>query len=318
MIDAVRFPRKTATMAKSKNIARVGVVDVGSNSVRLVVFDGLARSPAYFYNEKVLCGLGRGMADTGVLHPEGRERALAAIHRFAALARGMGIAGLTGVATAAVREASDGPDFVEQVRSETGLDLRVIDGKQEAQLSAKGVLLGWPEAEGVVCDIGGSSMELAQLQGGIIGACETSELGPLKLADFHGDDTALTEHIRRKVSALLDAVPFPAGGQLFLVGGSWRALARIDMLRREYPFKVLHEYTLTPTQMDETIKWMRAQDLDALGQATSTSAERLRLLPIASRVLEELVAQAEPGLIAISSYGLREGMLYEIMPASMR
>ncbi|MGL4280840.1 MAG: exopolyphosphatase, partial [Albidovulum sp.] len=118
---------------------RIGVVDVGSNSVRMVVFDGAARSPAYFYNEKVMAGLGQGLAETGRLNPKGRERALAALKRFAALAKGMSLPPLPCVATAAVREAADGPEFQAQVERETGLKLWVIDGQEEARLSAQGV-----------------------------------------------------------------------------------------------------------------------------------------------------------------------------------
>jgi len=132
------------------------VIDVGSNSVRLVVFDGAARSPAYFYNEKVLCGLGRDLKETGRLHVEGRASALAAIQRFVALAVQMKLTVLSAVATAAVREAEDGPDFVAEVLETTKLPVQIATGQEEAKLSAQGVLLGWPEAEGLVCDIGGS------------------------------------------------------------------------------------------------------------------------------------------------------------------
>ena len=110
----------------SGELTRVGVVDVGSNSVRLVVFDGISRSPAYFYNEKVLCGLGAGLAESGHLNPEGRIRALAALRRFAALTEGMGAGALTGVATAAVREARDGPEFTAEVLRETGIELQDV------------------------------------------------------------------------------------------------------------------------------------------------------------------------------------------------
>lgn len=150
-------------------LSRVGVVDVGSNSIRLVVFDGAARSPAYFYNEKVMAGLGAEMASTGKLNPKGVERGFAALSRFAALAKGMDIEPLTCVATAAVREAEDGPAFQQRVERETGLKLLVIDGEEEARLSAQGVLLGWPEASGLVCDIGGNSMELAEVANGKVG-----------------------------------------------------------------------------------------------------------------------------------------------------
>ena len=178
------LPRLRIDEAAMARLKRIGVIDVGSNSVRLVVFDGMARSPAYFYNEKVLCGLGAGLGETGRLSPEGRVKALAALHRFAALAGRMELSGLIAVATAAVREAADGPAFCDQVERETGLQLHVASGSEEARLAAKGVLLGWPEADGLVCDMGGASMELAHLSGGEIRACATSPLGPLQLADI--------------------------------------------------------------------------------------------------------------------------------------
>lgn len=293
---------------------RIGVVDVGSNSVRLVVFDGMSRSPAYFYNEKVMCGLGAGLAESGRLNPEGRVRALAALRRFAALNEGMGAGALTGAATAAVREASDGQEFVSQVQREIGIDLQVISGVEEAEYSAKGVLLGWPDACGLVCDIGGASMELARIEDGVIGTCGTSPLGPLKLKDCKGDVDAL---IAREVSSLLKIVNNKAG-HLFLVGGSWRALARLDMSRRRYPFKVLHEYRLSPAQALETIEWIKMQNAQELAAHTDTSKERLALVPMAARVMSALLETLKPEEIIISSYGLREGLLYDQMSPSTR
>ena len=128
-----------------------------------------------------MAGLGAGFAETGRLNPEGRKRALEALRRFKLLSEDFQMAPLTVVATAAMRNAEDGPEFCEEVLRETGLRVWVIDGEQEAQLSAQGVLLGWPDATGIVCDIGGSSMELAALLEGEIGLCQTSPLGPLQL-----------------------------------------------------------------------------------------------------------------------------------------
>ncbi len=293
---------------------RVGVIDVGSNSVRLVVFDGVARSPAYFFNEKVLCGLGRGLAESGRLNPDGRLRAMAALKRFATLLRGMNVETVSGVATAAVREASDGSKFVKEVLAQTGIALQVATGVEEAELSAKGILLGWRDADGIVCDIGGASMELALIEKGAIGKCETSPLGPLKLKDFTGD---LDTHIDSEVAKLLAAI-----GQkrktLFLVGGSWRALARLDMVRRNYPFHVLHEYRLTHAQIHATVDWVLQQNAQELQTHTDTSAERLALVPMAAKVMDCLVEHMQPPEIVISSYGLREGMLFNAMPPSMR
>jgi len=301
----------------ARALARVGVVDVGSNSVRLVVFDGAARSPAYFYNEKIMCALGAGMAETGHLSPQGRARALSAMRRFSKLAEGMGLSELTVVATAAVRDAKDGQEFCDEVQRETGLRIWVIDGREEARLSAQGVLLGWPGAFGLVCDIGGSSMELAEISGGRVGRRVTSQLGPLKLRDLKGGAKAREIHIKEVMEGL-HAQMGSQRDRLFLVGGSWRAIARIDMLRRGYPLHVLHEYRMTPKAVRATVKYIKNCDLDELRAACGVSSTRMALVPYAAQVLSRLVRTFKPKDIAISSYGIREGMLYEQMPQRLR
>lgn len=315
LIDAPSFaPAARLRSAKSK-LARVGVIDIGSNSVRLVVFDGAARSPAYFYNEKVLCGLGRSLKETGRLHPEGRVSALASIKRFVSLAVQMKLGVLSAVATAAVREAQDGPDFVAEVKRTTGLPISVATGAEEAELSAQGVLLGWPQAEGVVCDIGGSSMELARIEKREIVAAETSPLGPLTLQSIDPDeiDAHIDHHLeilRARVSGNVE--------RLYLVGGSWRALGRIDMSRRDYPLHVLHEYQMPPEQIVETARWVQGQSSADLAEIRDVSSARLALAPTAARVLERLIQTLAPKEVAISSYGLREGLLYAHMTPLIR
>ncbi|MGZ9809745.1 Ppx/GppA family phosphatase [Pseudoroseicyclus sp. H15] len=312
------FSRPIFLDEEARSLSRVGVVDVGSNSVRFVVFDGAGRSPAYFYNEKIMCALGSGLSETGRLSEKGKERALSALRRFAALAEGMGISPLSAVATAAVREAEDGPAFREEVKRQTGIDLYVIDGEEEARLSAQGVLLGWPGAYGLVCDIGGSSMELANLADGEVGLRVTSPLGPLKLREVAGDRKALKAHIKAVVAELHDKMQNETGKRLFLVGGSWRAFGRVDMDRRGYPLTVLHEYRMSNADVRATEKHIAASDLDALRGKLSISSERMSLVPYASLVLKELVKTFKPKDIAISSYGIREGLLFEQMPAQLR
>ncbi len=311
------FGGKVFGLDRNRALSRLGVVDVGSNSVRLVVFDGAARSPAYFYNEKVMCGLGAGLTETGVLNPEGRIRALAALRRFAALARGMDLPPLTAIATAAVREARDGRDFCAEVARETGIDLHIIPGDEEARLSAQGVLLGWPGSYGLVCDMGGSSMELADLADGRVGRRLTSPLGPLKLREVKGGK-ALDSLIRGTVADLHRQMKGETGIRLFLVGGSWRAIARIDMERRGYPLTVLHEYRMTAEEIALTRDYIAAADLGDLRARCGISAERIALVPHAIPVLDELVRVFRPRDITLSSYGIREGMLYEQMDADLR
>ncbi|MBF9044687.1 exopolyphosphatase [Rhodobacterales bacterium HKCCE4037] len=303
---------------EARSLARVGVIDIGSNSVRFVVFDGAARSPAYYFNEKILCGLGAGFSETGRLNPEGRVRALGALKRFAALSRSMKVSPMLTVATAAVRDAEDGPEFQADVLRETGIEIQILDGEEEARLSAQGVLLGWPGAEGLICDIGGSSMELAVLEGdGMVGERRTSSLGPLKLMGIKGGKKAIRAHIRERITELIEGFP-EKPKRLFLVGGSWRAIARVDMIRRQYPLKVLHEYRMTPKAIMATIKHIGATDVEALRAETGNSIERMRLVPLAALVLKELVRQLRPSEVAISSYGIREGLLYDQMSAQLR
>jgi exopolyphosphatase/guanosine-5'-triphosphate,3'-diphosphate pyrophosphatase len=311
------FGRPLFEDPSARALSRVGVVDVGSNSVRMVVFDGAARSPAYFYNEKVLCALGQGLAETGRLNPRGRERALAALRRFAILAEGMEVSPLTVVATAAVREAADGAAFRDEVLRTTGLKMWVIDGDEEARLSAQGVLLGWPDAKGIVSDIGGNSMELALIGNGRVGARGTSPLGPFRLQQVAGGAKGRRAHIARVLTGMKHL--FPSDPQrLYLVGGSWRVIARLDMERRAYPLTVLHEYRMTPTQILDTLDWIAASDLAVLRALTAISLERMELVPLACEVLRGLVEVLAPREVDVSAYGIREGLLYEQMPDRLR
>ncbi|ALI54888.1 Ppx/GppA family phosphatase [Celeribacter marinus] len=317
-IDWGIFGRPLFDDERARALSRVGVVDIGSNSVRLVVFDGAARSPAYFYNEKVLCGLGAGLRETGRMNPEGKVRALAAIKRFTKLADGMGISPLTAVATAAMREAEDGPAFRAQIEAETGMEITVIDGEEEARLSAQGVLLGWPEADGLVCDIGGSSMELAEVHKGKIGKRVTSPLGALTLQGLSGGRKGVKDHIKPIMAALAEKMGGTDYKRIYLVGGSWRAIARIDMHRRNYPLHVLHEYRMTTRAVTNTIDFIRENDMNAVRAQIGTSSARMALVPHAAEVLRQLTRTFKPKEICVSSYGIREGLLYEQMPPSIR
>ncbi len=311
------FGRPLFDDPKAKALSRVGTIDVGSNSVRLVVFDGAARSPAYFYNEKIMAGLGADMRETGRLSVEGRARALAALKRFALLCKGMNVSPISAVATAAVRDAEDGPDFCEEVARETGINLWVASGNEEARLSAQGVFLGWPEAQGMMCDIGGSSMELAEIGKGVVGKRVTSELGPLKLMGMKGGYDARKKVIDDTMDGLREDMP-NAYKTIYLVGGSWRALARLDMERRGYPLKVLHEYRMTPKSVLRTVKWIRGKSVAELRAITGNSEARMRLVPIAAQVLKSLIQRFKPAALATSSYGIREGLLYEQMPFELK
>ena len=304
--------------AFSRNrIGRIGVIDIGSNSIRLVVFGGFSRSPTYFFNEKVLCGLGKGLNDENKLNPLGKEKALKAIKRFMAISKKMNLTELVGVATAAVRNANDGVSFIKTVERETDLKLHVVSGREEAEFSANGVLLGWPDAHGVVCDIGGGSLELADVGFGKVGFCETSDLGALVLSDFQGSMLQLDTFIKSSVEKLC-LNSNVCSKNIYLVGGSFRAFAKLDMALSSYPLRVLHEYKISATQAKKTASWIVDHDIDELFKLTGLSKERLTLLPMAARVLNELINVLKPEQVYFSSYGLREGILFYHMPKEIK
>lgn len=300
-----------------ERVRRVAVIDVGSNSVRMVVFDGAARSPAYFYNEKVLCGLGASLAKTGKLDPKGKKRALAALSRFVTIAKMMNVSDLVGVATAALRDASDGQEFASIILKETGLDLTIASGSREAHLAANGVILGWPEANGLVSDIGGVSMELADVNNGKVGLCETSSLGPLVLERLDLDNSSLENHVMNEILSLRTRFARKYD-TIYLVGGSWRAIAKLDIYRRNYPLKVLNEYKSTPEEYFQTLEWAEKHSAEHLQEKTKISLERLKHIPKAGIALKALINGFLPKEIAISSNGIREGLLYLRMPKKLK
>ncbi|WP_374443555.1 Ppx/GppA family phosphatase [Stella sp.] len=300
----------TASPAAGPRDRRVGVIDVGSNSIRLVVFDGLRRSPLALFNEKVLCGLGRGLEKTRRLHPEGTVQGLENLRRFVRLAHLMGVGQLDVLATAAVREATDGPDFVAAVEQQCGVRVRVITGQEEAALSAAGVLSGIPDAEGVMGDLGGGSVELVPLAGGVAGPGVSLPLGPLRLADIAADSP---KKARDLVDTALAGVGWLAGQRgrnLYLVGGAWRALARIHMDRAGYPLHVIHHYAIERPAMDVFLRDLAKLGRKSLEKLTGVSRRRLDAVPNAALLLGRLVEALMPPRIVFSATGLREGHVF--------
>jgi exopolyphosphatase/guanosine-5'-triphosphate,3'-diphosphate pyrophosphatase len=296
------------------------VIDVGSNSVRLVAYrlDGRAMTP--FFNEKVMAGLGRNLRVTGSLSVEGVETALRALSRFRSLIEGLGVRHVFAVATAAVRDASDGPAFAERVRQETGVALRVIDGAEEARLSALGVLAGAPDAKGVVGDLGGSSLELIEVKPAGPGRGETWPLGPFSLMDAEDgfDAERVTRIADRTLSKSKVLARAQRRGDFYAVGGAWRALGRMDQALRNHPLGVLHHHEMTRLDMLRVADVVRRQSRRSLERLESAVARRADSLPYGAIVLERVMALGAFERVILSSYGLREGLLFESLNAEFK
>ena len=304
--------------AAAPSAGRIGVIDIGSNSVRLVVYESAGRNPDTLFNEKVLCGLGRHLGSSGRLDPDGVELALSTLERFAALAEVMGIAQVDAVATAAVRDAADGAAFVDAVRARTGIRVRTLSGAEEAVFSAQGVLSAIPDAAGLVGDLGGGSLELVRVGDGGTGAQTTLPFGPLRLQDASGGDRARAAAIIDEELSRLAWIGEAKGQSFYAVGGAWRSLARIHMAQTKYPLRILHHYRIPRGELRDVSRLIAHLSRDSLERMSGLSRRRLDTIPLAALVLDRVLKAARPEFVVFSAFGLREGLLYSRMDEETR
>ena len=297
------------------------IIDIGSNTVRLVVYGGTMRAPTVLLNEKVTAKLGREIAATGRLADEAMALALRGLKRFALLLADLGITDIETVATAAVRDAANGPEFVAQLRS-IGLEPRVISGEEEALLSAHGVIGAFPDARGIVADLGGGSLELVRVSSGTTDSASTLPLGTLRLPDHRTGGRAemrksLDKAIRKGGWDLTAHDP-AANGTLYLVGGTWRAMAVFAMAAHSYPLSDPHGFAIDTAAALDLANGLAASETEVIRGRERISSMRAEKLPDAAVLLQSLLTQLNPQGVVFSSWGLREGLLYDRLPAHTR
>ncbi len=290
----------------------VAIIDIGSNSVRLVAYEGLARSLTPIYNEKVLCGLGRHVATTGRLDEEAAERALRALARFRVLCKTMNVSDVFVLATAAARDATNGAAFLEAASKACGQGIALLSGAEEARLSALGVLSGFYAPDGLVGDMGGGSLELVDVSRASVGEGVTMPLGGLALQDMSGGSLKKAQKIiRSSLERAPEYLEHLHGRTFYAVGGTWRALARLHQAATDYPLHVMHAYMIDPADTLDFLHLVEGADAKTLKDIESVSEARRPLLAYGSILLEEIIRLGQPKEIAISAYGVREGVLYQ-------
>ncbi|PSC05293.1 exopolyphosphatase [Alsobacter soli] len=291
--------------------APVAIIDIGSNSVRLVAYEGQTRSPTPIFNEKVLCGLGRNVLTTGKLAQDAMDKALAALARFRVLCDTMRISEVRVLATAAARDAGNGAEFLARCEQVTGQPVELISGKREAKLSAMGVVSGIWKPDGVVGDLGGGSLELIEVKGHKLGSGVTLPLGGLALQDRSGGSIKKALKLVRDAFEGLPQIEACKGRAFYAVGGTWRALARLHMSQRGYPLHVMHNYVIPARDAVDFARLVERVDADMLDSIESVSAARRPLLAYGALVLEQIIRLAKPSEVVISAMGVREGLLFE-------
>ena len=298
---------------------RLGVVDLGSNSVRLVVFEGLSRNPLTIFNEKAVLGLGRGLQQTGKLNETAVPQALTVLGRYAAVASAMNAEPIEILATAASRDATNGPDFIAAInRRLPDIQVRVLTGAEEGALSADGVLLGFPGADGVLGDLGGGSLELVELNAGRMGRAASLPLGAIRLADRAGGDPAKARAIAEGDLSRVSWLRAAEGRDLYLVGGAWRALARMHMAQTSYPLYIVHHYVLQREEARDLAGVIAQASRKSLEKMPEAPARRLQDMPFAAVVLRRLLRATGARRVVFSANGLREGWYGRLLPRRIR
>lgn len=300
-------------------VGKFAVIDIGSNTVRLVVYENRERAPYMIFNEKVFCGLGRGVAETGFMHEKSIDKATITLRRFAILLDKMNVKDHKIVATSAVREAKNGVQFVDNIKHETGLDIEVVSGREEARLSGKGVICAVPRATGIIGDLGGGSLELAAVHDKQVDNETTLPLGPLQLQDIKGERISSPKEKIDDYLATVNWLKEAQGEKFYAVGGSWRTLARIHMIETKYPLVNMHNYVIPVdeiTELSHRISKMSKIELEQYRPHIST--KRIKTLSLAALVLFRLLKVIKPRKFVVSAFGVREGVLYNQMDPDVR
>src|SRR3982074_1163390 len=307
----MKRPRKRATS--------VAVIDIGSNSVRLVVYESMARSLVTLFNEKTLCGLGREVQSRGLLAPDAVAKALTSLRRFRALCRIMKVGRVYAIATAACRDATNGPDFIARAERICGVRIEILSGPREAKLSALGVISGIHNPDGIVGDLGGGSLELIDVRGNRVHSGVTLPLGSLALQDAAQGSLKRAERIVKADLSGVAQLKAGSGRAFYAVGGTWRALARIHIIQSGFPLRVMHGYSIPAADaLGFAQRLRRLAAANMLANIEVVADARRPLLTYAALVLEYIIRVAKPKTIVFSTFGVREGLLYEMMPPSQR
>ena len=291
---------------RSHETARA-VIDIGSNTVRLVIYGGPSRAPTVLWNEKVAARLGRDLAASGTIPDEAMDEALSALARYAVILRDWGITEVEAVATAAPRDADNGMVFLDRAASH-GLDIRLLSGEEEACASAYGAIGAFPGASGTVIDLGGGSLELV-----VIGDGECREAASLRLGTLRLPAMRAKGNFTKKVRKALDEAGWAHNepGPFYMVGGTWRAFATYSMRASDYPLTDPHGFELPAEEAARlAAKLMRLRP-EKLANIRGISSMRAEKLPDAAALLQVLLGEICPERLVFSSWGLREGLHYQ-------
>ena len=280
------------------------------------MFDGRAELPVSIFNESVVCALGKGLGETGLLNPNGIKLAMRALKRFIKLVRELQIQNFVMLATAAVRDAVDGERFVERVKNKFGYSVQILSGAQEAELSAMGVISSFPKAYGLFADLGGGSLDIITRKDSSFCHNATFPLGHIRVAEDSQYDYKKAIKIIEKQLKKCQWLLKLKGGTLHAIGGSWRAIALLYIEQTKYPLHVLDNFTMNNSDASAFTKLLGQSSLKSFEKMERIEGSREQTMQYAAIVLNQLIKVTRPKEIIFSGYGLREGQFFKMLENS--
>jgi len=297
----------------------VGVVDIGSNSVRLVIYEAAERAPTQLFNEKVLCGLGGSSDDEGNLGGHAVTMALEAMARFRAVADLQRVKELRALATAAVRDASNGAEFIAEAETVLGRPIEVLSGEREAELAAQGIFMGFADPDGIAGDLGGGSLELIRIRDETLADAVSIPMGVLRLKQQSDGKRSAAADIAKGALGEIAWIKSAAPERFYAVGGSWRALGKLHMAERNYPLRVMHHYTVPyDDALDFCQNIRRSRRIAQHPGINRIARQRRDDLPFGAIALEQTLRMIKPREVVFSSFGIREGLLFDLLTPEER
>lgn len=291
----------------------LGILDIGSNSIRLVAYDLMARPPKRFFNEKIITALGKELEKTGRLYSKGKKRTRSALQGFLTLGKVLNLDHIVGVATAASRDAEDGEEFINSLNKKFGIRIDIIDGAHEATLSAMGVYSAFPKANGIVADLGGGSLELAILCKSKITRAQSLKLGALRIASHQKKAAGF---VQKNLDLVKDS--YRTKTNLYCVGGTWRAIAGAYQKEQGSKFPDSHGLTIDAQSICAFLDKIIAMKSRTMEKRYGIEKKRTELMPYAAIMMKILIQTMGIKQVVFSNAGLRDGLIYKITKGTVQ
>ncbi len=302
----------------------VAVFDIGSNSGRVAVYrGGPGGHLRILASSRASLRLVRDLDDEGTLSPEAEERLMIALRDFTAVARGAGAERLVAVATAAMRDARNGPGLIARIHRELGLEVRVLSGEEEARFGFLGAVRSLPVSQGALFDVGGGSMQVGHFRGRSLTRAVSLPLGSLRLSDAFlesdpptaGEVRRLKEHVRRVLKEA-GIRPLREGDELVGTGGTLRNIAKIDRRARDYPVPRLHGYVMSRARVGEVVEAVASRRLRKRGGIAGLNEDRGDSIVGGSLAIHTLMEALQAREVWVSGQGVRDGLALHLTTGS--